>query len=78
MQTAARRFGAADVDRRLTFLDVLDLAFFVDVKRGAVGNPHILNEHSVSLRDLPLREIAQERERQLMLLGEFLERRAGV
>src|SRR5258708_21955198 len=54
MEAAAGGFGAAAVDRGLAFLDVLDLAFFIDDKCRAVGDAQILNEHAVILRHFTL------------------------
>ena len=78
VQAAARRIGAGRIDRSLAFFDVLNLAVLVHHKRGAVGHSIVLHEYTVGLGHLPLGEIAQQRERKVQLLGEFLLRGSVV
>ena len=52
-------------------LDVPDLALPVDHESGPVGDAPLRDQHAVLRRHLALREIAQQRERELSFSDEF-------
>ena len=58
----------------MAFFDGLDFPGAVHHERDAVGKPHLLYQDAVCTGDMPVREVAQHRERGLDLLGERLER----
>lgn len=61
MQASADVDRVRRINRAVAFLYVLDLALFVDDKRGAIGKLKLVVEDAVLFRDLP-RHVAQERE----------------
>jgi hypothetical protein len=70
LQQTASGVGAAGVDGRGVFLDVLDHAFLVHYEGGAIGKPALFIEDAILGGDGPL-EIAEDREGHADLLGEF-------
>jgi hypothetical protein len=71
-QPAARGFRAGGIEGHVTLFDVNDLALFVDYESRSVGHSRVRDQHSVSRRYLPFREIAQQREGSAHLGGKFL------
>jgi hypothetical protein len=70
LQNAAGLHGAARVDGRGVPFDVLDHAFLVDHKSGAIGKPPFFIENAVLGGNRPL-EIAEDGKGDANLLGEF-------
>jgi len=63
--------GVGRIDGAVAFLDVLDLALFVDDKRGAVRKLELIVQDAIIFRDLP-GHIAQQREFHADFFGEGL------
>lgn len=78
IRAAARRFGPGGVDGGVALLDIDDLPFLVDYKRGAVRNSVVFDQNPVSLGNLPLCEIAEQRDFDLVLGCKFLLGRSVV
>jgi hypothetical protein len=72
---AARIRGASRVDSGIALLDVGDFSSFIDHESGPVRYACILIQNPVRLTDFTLGKIAEDRERQVVLCGEFLLRR---
>ena len=52
-QAAAGFIRAGRIDRFISFLDMDDLSILIDDERRAIGQPELLNQNSVLLRDRP-------------------------
>ncbi len=66
-QPAARRFGAARINRAVAFLDGRDLSVLVDDERCAVRHACLRNQDSIILGNGAIGEIAQQRYGQVEL-----------
>jgi hypothetical protein len=69
-QDVARVGSAGWIDGLVTFLDVLNDAFFVDHERGAIAIATLFVEYAIALHYRAL-EIAQQRKGNLNLFGKL-------
>ena len=67
--------GAGRIDGGVALLDVGDFALGIDHECCAVGDPGVLDQHSIRGGHFPFREIAQERNGEIVLLRELPLRR---
>jgi hypothetical protein len=77
VQPGADGDGPVGIHGALAFLHVLDQAFLVDDKSGAVGELHLFVEDSVVLGDFAV-HVAEKRIGETELLGEFAVRGRAV
>ena len=77
VQGGANRDGVGRIHGTAAFFHVLNLAFFIHNKRGAIGELHFLVEDAVILGDLA-GHIGKKLVGNAQFFGEFLVRRRGV
>ena len=70
LENVTRFHDGRRIDRDVSFINVLDYAFFIDQEGGAIAETLLLIENAVVFDDRAF-EVAEQRKRNLELFGEF-------